>query len=135
MKRLVDDLSVTESTVALLYDEPTLGAKTEQSSDSSKRVYGLKHLRSQSSWSNSDLYPTIASNLNRLFGEKIDIFVDVDFWKSSIMTGIVKIGLKSFAEIVRLQTFNAFGLQQIQIDTHYLRLYLWRFMNDERYVK
>lgn len=36
-------------------------------------------------------------------------------------------------ECVRLKTFSKFGLQQIQVDTHYLQLYLWRFVADEKY--
>ena len=31
----------------------------------------------------------------------------------------------------RLKTFARFGLQQIQVDCHYLQLYLWRFVEDE----
>lgn len=36
-------------------------------------------------------------------------------------------------ECVRLKTFSKYGLQQIQVDTHYLQLYLWRFVADEKY--
>ena len=50
------------------------------------------------------------------------------------MTGIVKISLKTFLECVRLRTFSRYGLQQIQVDTHYLQLYLWRFVADENVV-
>lgn len=35
-------------------------------------------------------------------------------------------------ECVRLKTFSKYGLQQIQVDTHYLQLYLWRFVADEK---
>jgi hypothetical protein len=37
-------------------------------------------------------------------------------------------------ECVRLKTFSKYGLQQIQVDTHYLQLYLWRFVADENLV-
>jgi hypothetical protein len=37
--------------------------------------------------------------------------------------------LKYFA--IRLKTFARYGLQQMQVDCHYLQLYLWRFVEDE----
>ena len=40
--------------------------------------------------------------------------------------------LQTFVECVRLRTFGRYGLQQIQVDTHYLQLYLWRFVSDEK---
>uniref|UniRef100_A0A8C5R4B9 Vacuolar protein sorting-associated protein 51 homolog n=1 Tax=Leptobrachium leishanense TaxID=445787 RepID=A0A8C5R4B9_9ANUR len=52
----------------------------------------------------------------------------------SILTGIIKISLKTFLECVRLRTFGRYGLQQIQVDCHYLQLYLWRFVSDENLV-
>ncbi len=39
---------------------------------------------------------------------------------------------QTFLECVRLRTFGRYGLQQIQVDTHYLQLYLWRFVSDEK---
>lgn len=50
------------------------------------------------------------------------------------MTGIIKISLKTFLECVRLRTFGRYGLQQIQVDCHYLQMYLWRFVSDENLV-
>jgi hypothetical protein len=41
---------------------------------------------------------------------------------------------QTFMECVRLKTFSKYGLQQIQVDTHYLQLYLWRFVADENLV-
>ena len=40
--------------------------------------------------------------------------------------------LQTLLECVRLRTFGRYGLQQIQVDTHYLQLYLWRFVSDEK---
>ena len=42
--------------------------------------------------------------------------------------------VQTFLECVRLRTFGRYGLQQIQVDTHYLQLYLWRFVSDEKSV-
>lgn len=52
----------------------------------------------------------------------------------SVLTGIIKISLKTFLECVRLRTFGRYGLQQIQVDCHYLQMYLWRFVSDENLV-
>lgn len=52
----------------------------------------------------------------------------------SVLTGIVKISLKSLVECVRVRSFGRFGLQQVQVDCHYLQLYLWRFVSDENLV-
>lgn len=40
--------------------------------------------------------------------------------------GITRIGIKSFVETVRLQTLNRQGLQQLQVDVHFLRPQLRR---------
>lgn len=44
------------------------------------------------------------------------------------------IEFQTLLECVRLRTFSKFGLQQIQVDTHYLQMNLWRFVKDEKYV-
>ncbi len=75
------------------------------------------------------------NNIQKLFAEKIEIFSPVDFSKVSVLTGIVKISLKTFLECIRLKTFSRYGLQQIQVDCHYLQLYLWRFVSEEKYEK
>ena len=41
---------------------------------------------------------------------------------------------QTFLECVRVRTFGRYGLQQIQVDTYYLQMYLWRFVSDEKWV-
>lgn len=51
----------------------------------------------RSNWSNytpSQLENSFASNIHRLFSERIEIFSSVEFSKVSIVTGIIKISLK-----------------------------------------
>ncbi|XP_023029849.2 vacuolar protein sorting 51 [Leptinotarsa decemlineata] len=137
MKRVVEDISAIDSTVALLYEDQANA--TEHSSDSSRKTHSLsvsRHLY-RSNWSSytpNPLDSTLVSNMHRIFSERIEIFSTVDFSKVSILTGIIKISLKTFMECVRLKTFSKYGLQQIQVDTHYLQLYLWRFVADENLV-
>ena len=88
--------------------------------------------RSQWSFTPSTTDATLMSNIQKLFSEKIDIFGEVETNKVSVLTGIVKIALKTLLECVRLRTFGRFGLQQMQVDCHYLQVYLWRFVSDEK---
>lgn len=131
--------------VGQLFEE---GAIKERSvgSDSSRRTYPTggggpsQHRSGRTAWAAATTHnaPSIGnsliSNIQKLFSEKIEIFSSVEFSKVSIMTGIVKISLKTLLECVRLRTFSRYGLQQIQVDTHYLQLYLWRFVSDENIV-
>ncbi|XP_050303813.1 vacuolar protein sorting-associated protein 51 homolog [Anthonomus grandis grandis] len=137
MKRVVEDISAIDASVALLYEDQ--GTATGNSSDSSRKTHSISVSRAQykSNWSSytpSHLDSTLVSNMHKLFSERIEIFSPVEFSKVSILTGIIKISLKTFMECVRLKTFSKYGLQQIQVDTHYLQLYLWRFVADENLV-
>lgn len=115
-------------------------------------IFFLVNLRS------APMDTNLLSNIHKLFSERIDIFSSVEFNKVrscashsltslkmyhshparslqvSVMTGIIKISLKTFLECVRLRTFGRYGLQQIQVDCHYLQMYLWRFVSDENLV-
>jgi len=123
--------------VGQLYEE---GQRKVRSSDSS-RTYGTAGTghRSRSGFSSfaassSNLDSSLASNIQKLFSEKIDYFAPVTASKVSVLTGIIKLGLKTLLECVRLKTFGRYGLQQMQVDCHYLQLYLWRFVSDEALV-
>lgn len=47
--------------------------------------------------------------------------------QASILAAIAQVGLKSWVEYVRLQTLGRAGLQQLQLDVHFLRPQLRRF--------
>ncbi|XP_065212386.1 vacuolar protein sorting-associated protein 51 homolog [Planococcus citri] len=131
MKRVIEELTNTDAQVGVLFEE---GAKADRSSDSSRKTQS-RHHRSISNWSSYTPASTHSINvINKLFSERIDIFAPVQFSKVSIMTGIIKISLKTLLECVRLKTFSRYGLQQVQVDTHYLQLYLWRFLHDENLI-
>lgn len=132
-RRVLEALGAAEQDAQQLYDS---GGITRQSSDSSRRTHSLtaSRLPYRSNWSNGVLDSSLASNINKLFSEKIEIFSPVEANKVSIMSGIVKISLKTFLECVRLRTYSRYGLQQMQVDIHYLQLYLWRFVQDENLV-
>ncbi|XP_053703122.1 vacuolar protein sorting-associated protein 51 homolog [Synchiropus splendidus] len=137
MKRVVEDTTSIDVQVGLLYEE---GVRKAHSSDSSKRTFSVysssrQPTRYAASYTPSAPMDTnLLSNIHKLFSERIDIFSSVEFNKVSVMTGIIKISLKTFLECVRLRTFGRYGLQQIQVDCHYLQMYLWRFVSDENLV-
>ncbi|EFN87653.1 vacuolar protein sorting-associated protein 51 homolog [Harpegnathos saltator] len=137
MKRVVEDVTAIDSQVAALYYDNE--GQVDRSSDSSRKTHSVSvsrhHYRSNwSSYTPSHIDSSLATNIHKLFSERIEIFSSVKFNKASILTGIIKISLKTFLECVRLRTFSKYGLQQIQVDTHYLQLYLWRFVSDENVV-
>ncbi|XP_059612446.1 vacuolar protein sorting-associated protein 51 homolog [Phlebotomus argentipes] len=137
MKRVVEELNSIEEILSGLYDS---GTRTAASSDSSRKTHFSMSATKQpfrSNWSTytpSQLESSFASNIHRLFTERIEIFSSVEFSKVSIVTGIIKISLKTLLECVRLRTFSKFGLQQIQVDAHYLQMNLWKFVSDENLV-
>lgn len=136
MKRVVEDIAAVDNQVGALYEE---GQQAERSSDSSRRarsacVSRRVYRSNLSSYAPSQLDSSLVTNIQKLFSERIEIFSSVEFSKVSILTGIIKISLKTFLECVRLHTFSRYGLQQIQVDTHYLELYLARFVADENLV-
>ncbi|XP_067877946.1 vacuolar protein sorting-associated protein 51 homolog [Heterodontus francisci] len=137
MKRVVEDITSIDVQVGLLYEE---GVRKAHSSDSSKRTFSVySSSRQQTRYAPSytpsaPMDTNLLSNIQKLFSERIDIFSPVEFNKVSVLTGIIKISLKTFLECVRLRSFGRYGLQQIQVDCQYLQLYLWRFVSDENLV-
>lgn len=101
----------------------------------------MSHLRGQmpstadiSHAASAENDPTLASQLRRLFHQRVDIFEPIKPNRESILFGVIKIALKAFSECARTRTFGKFGLQQIQVDCHYLHIHLWRFVSDEKYA-
>ncbi|XP_046850741.1 vacuolar protein sorting-associated protein 51 homolog isoform X2 [Xenia sp. Carnegie-2017] len=134
MKRVVEDITAIDADVGSLFEE---GSRKAHSSDSSKWTYNQYKNNQRSQWSytpSTGFDQSLLSNIQKLFSEKIEIFSPVEFSKVSILTGIIKITLKTLLECVRLRIFSKFGLQQVQVDAHYLQMYLWRFVSDEKLV-
>ncbi|XP_052862524.1 vacuolar protein sorting-associated protein 51 homolog isoform X1 [Anopheles cruzii] len=144
MKRVVEEMSAIDLVLGQLYDGSVhgAGARTAASSDSSRKTHfsiaaSKQSQQYRSTWSTytpSQLDSSFVSNIQRLFSEKIELFAPVEFSKVSIITGIIKLCLKTLLECVRLRTFSRYGLQQIQVDAHYLQMNLWRFVNDENLI-
>lgn len=134
MKRLVEEVASIDKQVGLLYEEGV--KKTEGSETSRTFTYSLtRGGRGGYPYSSrSGMDSSFLSNIQKLFHERIEVFGSVEFNKLSIVTGIIKIALKALVECVRLRTFGKFGLQQMQVDAHYLQVYLWKYVTDEQLV-
>lgn len=142
MKRVVEELNAIELVVNELFKGNGSGQQQQQgqhhqsggggqgsittaSSDSSRKT----HFRSNWSVTPSQLDSAF---VHRLFSERIEIFGSVEFNRTSILTGIIKICLKTLLECIRVKTLSKYGLQQIQVDAHYLQMHLWKFVSDEK---
>ncbi|VUZ57368.1 unnamed protein product [Hymenolepis diminuta] len=153
IRRVLEDLSNIDYQVSQLLPLTACGGRIRGGKDSGGRGsndgrYSLRssmsHLRGQIT-SNTDIPhgtsatpeydPALASQLRRLFHQRIDIFEPIKPNRESILFGVIKIALKAFSECARTRTFGKFGLQQIQVDCHYLHVHLWKFVGDEKQVQ
>lgn len=100
IKRVVDEVTQLDRQVGQLLEE---GTRMERGSDSSRSWRALSALDAgskttkNSAWHNysaSNIDNNLMSNIQKLFYEKIEIFSPVEFTKLSVVTGIIKIGLK-----------------------------------------
>ncbi|KAL6179722.1 hypothetical protein ACLB2K_046394 [Fragaria x ananassa] len=73
----------------------------------------------------------LETHLAKLFKQKVEIFTKVEFTQGSVLTTVVKLGLKSLQEFVRLQTFSRSGFQQVQLDIQFMRTPLKEMAEDE----
>ena len=44
---------------------------------------------------------------------------------------MIKIVLKAVLETARLQAFSKLGMQQVEVDVHYLGTQLWQYLEDD----
>lgn len=61
-----------------------------------------------------------AASGKRFYGRRPEAMRTVDFSHSSVLCGVIRLGLKSMFESVRLQSFANGGFHSIQVDKHYL---------------
>lgn len=113
-RRVVETLASADSAASQLF--PT---SIKPSSDSSRRTI----------WSRA---PSSFSPLNRIFSERIEVFSPAGADRAALSNGALKVALKALVECVRLRTFGRHGLQQLQVDVHFLQQRLSCMGNDER---
>ncbi|XP_072939553.1 vacuolar protein sorting-associated protein 51 homolog [Epargyreus clarus] len=113
-RRVVETLASADSAASQLF--PT---SVKPSSDSSRRTI----------WSRA---PSSFSPINRIFSERIEVFSPAGADRAALSNGALKVALKALVECVRLRTFSRHGLQQLQVDVHFLQQRLSCMGNDER---
>ncbi|KPJ05963.1 Protein fat-free-like [Papilio machaon] len=113
-RRVVETLASADSAASQLF--PT---SVKPSSDSSRRTI----------WSRA---PSSFSPINRIFSERIEVFSPAGADRGALSNGALKVALKALVECVRLRTFSRHGLQQLQVDVHFLQQRLSCMGNDER---
>lgn len=113
-RRVVETLASADSAASQLF--PT---SIKPSSDSSRRTI----------WSRA---PSSFSPINRIFSERIEVFSPAGADRAALSNGALKVALKALVECVRLRTFGRHGLQQLQVDVHFLQQRLSCMGNDER---
>lgn len=114
-RRVVETLASADSAASQLF--PT---SMKPSSDSSRRTI----------WSRAP--SSFTSPLNRIFSERIEVFSPAGADRAALSNGALKVALKALVECVRLRTFGRHGLQQLQVDVHFLQQRLSCMGNDER---
>lgn len=114
-RRVVETLAGADTAAAQLF--PT---SMKPSSDSSRRTI----------WSRAP--SSFTSPLNRIFSERIEVFSPAGADRAALSNGALKVALKALVECVRLRTFGRHGLQQLQVDVHFLQQRLSCMGNDER---
>ncbi|VDD86621.1 unnamed protein product [Enterobius vermicularis] len=123
MKSFLEDLTSLDSLIKTFMNE---GVKKERASEGpSLRSHTRRNPPNFDACS-------ISSTLDKLWSERVDFCANVEFNRTSVLTALVNITMKSLLESVRLQTFSKFGLQQIQVDCSFLQQRLWRFISDDQ---
>lgn len=152
MKRIIEDLTQIDKQVLMLYNDQqsSVGLTSSynryhhrgtRSSDGGRRTIimprssALDRATSHGPGSSGGSTGNLQLNFHKVFNEKLDIFIDLQFQKTSILSSIIKLLLKTYLECIRLKTFSRYGLQQVQVDINYLYNYLWSFVNnDDRFI-
>ncbi|CAF1485709.1 unnamed protein product [Adineta steineri] len=161
MKRIIEDLTQIDKQVMMLYNDQQPSTPLTSLSSSYGRYHHRSNLNSGGGRSSDGGRRTIIMprssaldratgggpgssagstgnlqlNFHKVFNEKLDIFIDLQFQKTSILSSIIKLLLKTYLECIRLKTFSRYGLQQVQVDINYLYNYLWSFVNnDDRFI-
>uniref|UniRef100_A0A0N5AFM2 Vacuolar protein sorting-associated protein 51 homolog n=1 Tax=Syphacia muris TaxID=451379 RepID=A0A0N5AFM2_9BILA len=122
MKRFLEELASLDVLIKPFMQE---GARKERTGD-------ISSLRSLTRRNPNFDACSISSTLDKLWAERVDFCANVEFNRTSVLTALVNISMKSLLESVRLQTFSTSGLHQIQIDCAFLQQRLWRFITDDQ---
>eukprot|EP01117_Protostelium_nocturnum_P010188 TRINITY_DN3643_c0_g1_i1.p1 TRINITY_DN3643_c0_g1~~TRINITY_DN3643_c0_g1_i1.p1 ORF type:complete len:814 (-),score=257.97 TRINITY_DN3643_c0_g1_i1:194-2635(-) len=122
VEMVIDEFLAREQEIEQVFEsEPERQPHSSDSSPSGTRP-GHNRVPSVSSVSSVKYDPKTSSTKTRsLFDKKIKFLQTLEFNKNCILTEIIKISLKALGEYVRVKTFNKFGLNQVQLDTSFMK--------------
>lgn len=126
---IVADVSAMNNEVGELFKD----SSKNEDSDTGSASYSYK----KGNVDSFDKHSMIAKNVMKIFDRKLGTFVvraPERLSRAAILTEILKLTIKSFEECVRTCTFGKNGFQQLQLDTHFLRVTWSNVTDDEMYV-
>ncbi|CAD5205665.1 unnamed protein product [Bursaphelenchus okinawaensis] len=120
-KALVREVQALDENLQVLMDDST---KKERTPDS------MRSLSQRRLQPNAD---ALSGALERMWADAVEEFAapKLDFKRYSIIGCVIDKCLRLFLEWVRKNSFSRSGVQQIQVDSFYLKQTLWRFVSDE----
>eukprot|EP00898_Chlorokybus_atmophyticus_P004112 jgi/Chlat1/4701/Chrsp3S05649 len=143
--QLLNLLHTAEAEALQLLDEgqrPSLARSGSAGAIAGGLPPGPRHARGSSFGRMSNLGNSSAGaasglerDVARLFTQKAVVFQSkLEFTQVSVLSGLIRVALKSYIECVRLETLSTGGCHQIELNTHVLREPLRRFVDDETVV-
>ena len=117
---LLDDLAAIEAETAQILEDGGHGQGVEDAGVDGSSGAPLSPVTAQGS-------KKIERGVANVFQGKPQIFAPVEATQASVLTGVVRIALKSMAECVRCQTLGRAGYHQLTLDIAYLKLKVRRF--------
>ncbi|CAD5208507.1 unnamed protein product [Bursaphelenchus xylophilus] len=122
-KGLVREVQALDENLQVLMDDSTKKERTPDSirSLSQRRVHSMN---------NQD---ALSGALERMWADAVEEFAapKLEFKRYSIIGCVLDKCLRLYLEWVRKTNFSRAGVQQVQVDSFYLKQTLWRFVSDE----
>ena len=104
--------------------------------DSESTGRSLRRLRSLlESTGGAESGARIATDVERLFSEKVSFLSDTSLALDPMVRGILGLALKGWCEEVRVREFSLAGFQQVHVDVCYCIAASWSFIEDEEYAR
>jgi len=130
---LLDDLAGIEAEIAQILEDGGHGG-VGRGGEESAATAAEARAGAASSGASAPLSPVsglgrarIERGVANLFQDRPQIFAPVEATQASVLTGVVRIALKSLAECVRCQTLGRAGYHQLSLDIAYLSPRVRRF--------
>lgn len=114
---IVSEIRATREEILQIFEEK----KEDPNKSRTNRSYG--HNKNKPSY-NLPAEPHI-------FQKKVQLGQEIPFNSSAILSEIVKVSLKAYVELIRLNTFGKTGHHQMQVDIYFLRVVLGKLIDEE----